>query len=205
VGVAVNVGVVVPWIDNGNTQRRAAQQRVTQHLRDGGYQLYVRAPVDPEASPGAARNAGAAQAISEGCDLLVFNDADSIVSYRQLDELVATADAAPGLVFGYSLYKRLDREMRCYQEIWAAPSMGCVAIQAACFDEVGGFEMGFQGWGYEDVEFANRCAALWPLRRVEGPLYHLWHGERRDDDSPTDSDPGLTAANLQRLREGAAA
>jgi hypothetical protein len=201
----VNVGVVVPWIDNGNTQRRAAQQRVTQHLRDGGYVVYVGSPFDEDASPGAARNEGADYAIDEGCDLLVFNDADSIVSYRQLDALVDTATAAPGLVFGYSLYKRLDREMRCYQEIWAAPSMGCVAIQASCFDEVGGFDTGFQGWGYEDVEFANRCAALWPLRRVDGPLYHLWHGERRDDDSPTDSDPGLTAANLQRLRETAVA
>lgn len=162
-------------------------------------------------SPGAARNYGVSHTTES---IIVFNDADSIVPLSQLYEAGSLAHRKPGLVFAYDLYVRLSERGTadfiggsnlddCASErtIAQSGSMGCVAISRACFNEVGGFDENYLGWGYEDLDFASRCNTLWPNRRVMGPLYHLWHGERNADDSPADSLPEQVAANLERWQE----
>ena len=80
--------------------------------------------------------------------------------------------------------------------IHEAPSHGCVAIRRVCFLEVG-YDEAYEGWGPEDQDFNRR--APWPVRRVTGELEHLWHGERRVDDSPLDTPAEAVAANWDRL------
>jgi hypothetical protein len=196
------VDLVVPWRDARNPFRLAAFERVLMHLNRLGELLdrdvrvtVGRVPSTEPWSPGAARNHGAA--IADG-DLLVFNDADSILSYRGLEALLDEAERAPGLVYGYDLYVRLDEELRVAETLYQTPSLGCVAILRECFEQVEGFDEHYQGWGYEDCDFAQRCQQRWPLRRLPGPLYHLWHGDRRPDDSPADSDPAQVERNLER-------
>jgi GT2 family glycosyltransferase len=144
-----------------------------------------------------ARNLGAEITAHEPdpATVLVFNDADSIIPHRQILEAVHQASVAPGLVYAYDLYLRLDEAGRVEQELFAPPSMGCAAISRDSFWEAGGFDQRFVGWGYEDVEFAQRCASRWPVRRVSGVLEHLWHGARNSDDSPADADPELVERN----------
>lgn len=53
----------------------------------------------------------------------------------------------------------------------------CLAVPRTLWDEVGGFDEGFVGWGGEDVAFSLAC---WTLRggkidRLGGDVYHLWH------------------------------
>lgn len=151
-------------------------------------------------SPGRARNKGAADCKA---DVIVFNDADTIVPVEQIRQAAKAAQDAPGLVFAYDLYLRVAKDGTVAdgpyeQEIMGSGSMGCVAIRRDCFNAAGGFDEGYLGWGYEDLDFANRCDKLWPNRRIPGPAYHLWHGDRRRDDSPTDSDPERVAENLKR-------
>jgi predicted glycosyltransferase involved in capsule biosynthesis len=195
------VEIVVPWRDSGNTLRLLNQTRVVDHLSSAAAVLpdhrftVTVSDCDGAWSPGRARNAAAYRSTA---DILVFNDADSIVSYRALEEAVRLADKAPGLVLGYDVYTRLDAEQRVIREIANSGSMGCAAIQRKCFLELQGFDELFEGWGYEDLEFVKRAAARWPIRRVQAPLYHLYHGDRRDDDSPDDSDPVLVQENLSR-------
>lgn len=164
-----------------------------------------------DGSPGAARNAGT---LTVETPFVVFNDADTIVAPQQIRSAVWQASQSPGLVYAYDLYLRLTREsseamMRGEQPHWPvpereilnAPSMGCAAISLECFREVGGFDEQYVGWGYEDVDFANRCAERWPLRRVPGPAFHLWHGERDPlTDAPDDADAAQVEANQSRLR-----
>ncbi len=130
--------------------------------------------------------------------MLVFNDGDSLVPAARMREAIRLAESEPGLVFAYTVYVR---ENQAGVPVWAmggSASMACVAIRRDCFDEVGGFDEGYEGWGYEDLDFVRRCAERWPLRRVDGEVVHLWHGDRNDDDSPADSDPVQVAANLER-------
>jgi GT2 family glycosyltransferase len=171
---------------------------VFRHLADGGFSPVV-VSTPPPWSPGKARNRGAWLALGE---VLVFNDADTIVPHEQIREAARLAAEQPGLVYGYSLYLSLAEGAepvsgKVEREIVNSPSMGCAAISRECFERLGGFDESYQGWGYEDVDFAVRAAELWPLRRVEGPAYHLWHGGRRLDDAPDDSDPFEVAANYQ--------
>lgn len=57
----------------------------------------------------------------------------------------------------------------------------CIAIPHAVFDDLGGFDERFRGWGFEDMAFQASVAGLYGYRRVEGDVVHLWHprsGER---------------------------
>lgn len=212
--------VIVPY--QFSFQRSAGFHQVAAHLGYGSViaaGAYSRTPDRDRAfswSPGQARNNGAL-IIAPSIDPIVFNDADSICPLKQIDEALRLAEEAPGLVFAYDLYCRLSPKATGKYLVdppedlfelpveWTMPnsgSMACVAISRACFEEVGGFDETYVGWGYEDLDFAQRCNKLWPNRRVTGPVYHLWHGERNADDSPADSDPAQVAANLERWANG---
>lgn len=140
---------------------------------------------EPASRIARARNQGAEMAAS---DVLVFNDADSLVSGFQIIRAITAARQEPGLVLAYSRYRRLTRAStdRILADGWKAEhvesdwqsetslSSGCVAISAACFDEIGGYD---ETWldGFEDYDFALRCNERWGNRRVPGDLLHLWH------------------------------
>jgi hypothetical protein len=159
-----------------------------------------------------ARNTGAACAPRQ---VIVFNDADTLCPPEQIREAVRLAAEAPGRVAAFDIYQRLTRratesltswrdaaEATVEAELFSPPSNGCMAISRASFEEVGGYDESFVGWGYEDCEFNHRCALLFgEPRRVPGEAYHLWHGERRPDDSPLSEPSSVVAANLARYQE----
>lgn len=140
-------------------------------------------------------------------DVIVFNDADSLVEPAHISRMVHDAHA-PGLVFGYTRYRRLNRRateglssyiMAFTQpdqffdwEMLNAGSNGCAAIRRECFEQVGGLDEKFEGWGYEDLAFDVICEAHWPSRRVAGDLVHLWHPTAEN------THPELTKANEAR-------
>lgn len=209
--------VLIPWrFGSGDDAPRTRNLvAVNDHLKASTF-LPLIGPADYH-SPGSARNKLVA-VYSKSDDVLVFNDADTICPPSQMFHAIELAEEAPGLVFAYSLYCRLtehvteevlkvdhlivnDDWMRLPLDglpILNSGSMGCVAIRRACFEEVGGFDESYVGWGYEDLDFATRCNALWPNRRVTGPVFHLWHGDRRADDSPQDADVDQVTLNHQR-------
>lgn len=207
--------IVIPWRTPASNPFRERNLRfVLEHLRAAGFSEPAGGPepIVAEAypwSPGAARNNGRRRVRAP---VVCFVDADTITPPEQIRTAIRLAAAAPGLVYGYDLYLRIGQRSteRMLQsagtphwptperEILNAPSFGCAAISTVCFDELGGFDERFLDWGYEDVEFAGR-AARWPIRRVPGVCFHLWHGERRPDDSPTDSERDLTRLNRRRL------
>lgn len=120
--------------------------------------------------------------------VILFNDADSLCKPEQIREAVRLAEEAPGLVFAFTNYCRLSQKttesLTSWRDACDAPvewemygsnSSGCVAISRESFLQVGGYD---ETWldGYEDYDFAFRCAEMFgPNRRVEGDLIHLFH------------------------------
>lgn len=71
----------------------------------------------------------------------------------------------------------LDRdEMDLYVERTNPLSWSCfIVIPRAVFDDMGGFDERFRGWGFEDLAFQSVVAGLFGFERVEGDVVHLWH------------------------------
>ena len=55
---------------------------------------------------------------------------------------------------------------------------GSMAIGAQAFNEIGGFDEKFVGWGGEDVEFWDRCLIRKVWEYTNLPILHLWHSSQ---------------------------
>lgn len=53
----------------------------------------------------------------------------------------------------------------------------CVAVSRKLWDEVGGFDERFVGWGFEDIGFRIACETLTgrPMVKLSSAMFHLWH------------------------------
>ena len=65
---------------------------------------------------------------------------------------------------------------------------GSIAITRSAYDQIGGFDESFVGWGGEDNEFWERAQMLrvWPYAYL--PIVHLWHSPqagKNDRGNPT--------------------
>lgn len=69
----------------------------------------------------------------------------------------------------------------------------CIVIPRSVWDDMGGFDERFQGWGFEDMAFQSVVCGLYGWERIEGDVIHLWHprseeriikGETRDTATP---------------------
>jgi GT2 family glycosyltransferase len=61
---------------------------------------------------------------------------------------------------------------------------GTIAVRRQTFDEIGGFDEEFVGWGGEDNEFFDRCLSRRFWRHAHLPFVHLWHAEQPRKDDP---------------------
>lgn len=51
----------------------------------------------------------------------------------------------------------------------------CIAVPRGTFDDMGGFDERFRGWGFEDMAFQSLVCGLYGWERIEGDVVHLWH------------------------------
>lgn len=143
-----------------------------------------------EFSRSKARNSGAS--FAQG-DTLVFCDADTIWNPDYL--LAAEILADNGWALPYTMYYNLTEDateaiLRCdtfdllmepepeeYEHALDYVISGTVVVPRKAFEEVGGYDERFIGWGYEDDAFATALTSLYgPPERVDGGFVcHLWH------------------------------
>lgn len=96
------------------------------------------------------------------------------------DTLIQLAeDETEQLVAGGALVARGERHPNTFS--------GVLAVPRALWDQVGGFDERFVGWGWDDIAFWSACWSLaGGFHRVPGLMYHLWHPRSRaeNEDSP---------------------
>ncbi len=129
-------------------------------------------------------------------DLAIVIDSDVMVNVEQVREALATAtrtgrvtwahrrwrgireDASTRLVADMrDLGPELDRDEldliveRTNPLSWSC----CIVIPRAVFNDLGGFDERFKGWGFEDMAFQSVVVGLYGYERVEGDVIHIWH------------------------------
>lgn len=130
----------------------------------------------------AARNAGVELARTS---VVIVMDADMRIDHLALRAAVSAADQHGGLHHPYRFVHYLDegdtrlvlhgvQPLRPYYESDNAPG-GCSVIRRSDYLAIGGFDETFQGWGFEDNDFATRASAAFGQTWGQGVAYHLWH------------------------------
>ncbi len=81
----------------------------------------------------------------------------------------------------------IPRDVGCQNVLENATGGGSLVISARAYQEIGGMDEQFVGWGGEDEEFWDRCLTrkVWEFGCL--PFIHLWH----------EAQPGKRAANGQ--------
>jgi hypothetical protein len=51
----------------------------------------------------------------------------------------------------------------------------CIAVPRAIWDDIGGMDERFEGWGFEDMAFQSLIVGLYGHERIEGDVLNLWH------------------------------
>jgi hypothetical protein len=121
-------------------------------------------------------------------DVAVIADADCLVDTAQLRRAARRARETGRMVLAYERWAGLDQVMTDrvlggFTGSWepgvAVPLWGTcssmVAVTFALWDDVGGFDPRFVGWGMEDVAFSLAASTLGGQERMPGTVWHLWH------------------------------
>jgi hypothetical protein len=147
------------------------------------------------------RSAAINRAAEGEWDVAVILDSDTIVDVDLVEEGIARAHACGRLVLPFDVRCLLDRQgtekvLAGHRGPWdrfirhrQTPTDAYVYISGAqcvprrLWDDVGGFDERFEGWGGEDDAFHAACMALAgqdPRRdRLKGKAWHLWHRTSR--------------------------
>lgn len=138
-------------------------------------------------SPSKARNDAARNAGQ--WEVAIFCDADSVLgSLTQAAQAEEIAGRTRGYVICHSRICYLEDEAT--EAVYAGmnPDCGmttdrvkktsetCFAIHRRLWDEVGGYDERFVGWGWQGICFYLACLRLGKVDRVNGDIFHLWHG-----------------------------
>lgn len=208
--------VIIPWRDKGNPRRRANLRRVLRHLEAGGWPYYLADDGRADDEPFGRQHAYNRGIAAQPADAWVFYEADMIVPHEQIEDALAAALAAPGLVVPFSVRHELDAESSIDVAAGAPPqqyppeasyrgSYGAVnVVSAETMRLVGQWDERLTGHWYDDTAmlYAFETATGNPVRYIDGPGWHLWHptGYTPNCD-PADFHPSeVEATNRNRQR-----
>lgn len=184
--------ILTPWRDSGCPHREAARAWLADYYVAAGLGPVVYGDSDHEQfNRSAARNAAAR---ASGADVLVFLDADALVTPGAIQSAARVARDTGRLVKPFRRAGFLTQEgtRRLLEEgRWPRTpdtehgltddfvGLGWV-IRADSFAKMGGWDEAFEGYGGEDNAFTRACeVVLGPVGSVAGAAYSLWHpGER---------------------------
>lgn len=178
---------VVPY--RASKARVAGYDKVVAHLHAVADEVIVTDDGGDTFSRGASINQGVEWAAEMSLDAVVVAcDADLIVPHDQLLDAVKIARFAGQVVLPFDRYHYLTGDASRRVVAGApldrgAPATftmdtsvgGTFVCTVDTFDQVGGFDPRFRGWGGEDYAFHAAADTLVGVCRVRGPLFHLWH------------------------------
>ena len=163
------VTVVIPFGGHA-PDRRDALAQVVSFYREHFPDWHIRINISHERPFNRARTVNRGVRFAPAA-MVVINDADSLCEPARIREAVRVAKHERAIVQAFTRYVKLDETgAHCWEQepTW---NHGCVAVRRSVFLDAGGYDEGYRGWGYEDLDLNLRLDLL----RVPGTLTHLWH------------------------------
>lgn len=122
-------------------------------------------------------------------DVAIVADSDSFVSTDQIHQAVDTCRRTGQVTFAYDRYCYLSRQMSQlvmsgYFGDWypgveftmVGTCSSMLAVPRGPWDEMGGADEGFVGWGGEDIAISLGLQTFGGgMQRIRGDVWHLWH------------------------------
>jgi hypothetical protein len=182
----MNAVVLVPFRSDPVQPRRDA---IWDHVRArwDGWRLVVGDNDGPEFDRASSINRAAAEA--GDWDVAIVSDADCLLDPMHLAEeacQVALAEFAYVVPHNRlvdvtrrgtdAILRGRDPERARHKETIALTWGGMFAIPRGMWDMLGGFDRRFWGYGGEDLALIFACGTIGQQLRLDGALYHLWHG-----------------------------
>jgi len=177
---------LVPWRADGGHR-----ERLWAHCHKLWAQALPDIPIVIGASPEGPFNRSAAinDAAWGNWDVGVVLDADVIANPDHVLDAIWLASSTGRVALPYDRFTGLntsmtERILRGYAGDWERGARfrsnrhesSIVCIPRALWDEIGGFDERFVGWGQEDVAFIQAARVLGGgIERIAGTVFHLWH------------------------------
>ena len=82
---------------------------------------------------------------------------------------------------GQAIQRRMDAPMSSDSaeynsgQVFHDSNGGCIWVEARLYEEIGGHDERFRGWGWEDRDFWRRLARLTAIETMQGRMHHLDH------------------------------
>jgi hypothetical protein len=123
-------------------------------------------------------------------DVALVIDSDVICDPEQVAEALERAHDEQRIYLAFSRRHNLNQKgtekiMQGDQGSWRKyiaktyndMASSAIAIPRSVWDQLGGFDEKFEGWGFEDSAFALAYETLTgnTIQKVQGELWHLWH------------------------------
>lgn len=141
------------------------------------------------------RSAARNQAAQGAWDVAVFADADTVPDLPLVDQAIEIAESTGRLVCPQHEFRSLTRSSTnavlagdiaphkaATRWVYPNPKSSCIVVPRSLWDDVGGYDERFCGWGFEDASFYHACEALGGVIRLAGACSHLWHPRSPDKD-----------------------
>lgn len=210
------ISIIVPLKDRFPQFQRMVRSLVKAELERWDVELLVVDHASDDGDPGEACKAmnlpagiidlappfNRSRALNEGVkvalgDTYFFLDADMIVPPEAFERIRRVAQH--GTVW-FPECEREDERGNIISDHHCTCGYGICAISREDFEKVGGWDEKFTAWGYDDVDFKERCekAGLGICRERLKGLIHQWHPNTWEHRNKHTAHPGATSY----MREG---
>ena len=184
----MNQQIIIPWRDIEDPWRNKHFDTLVEHYSND-FNI-VLGDNDGNFNRSAARNKGVLDSTSE---ISVIIDADNFIPLKQIHDAINAASIEDVLVKPFSLFGYLTEEStKLFYEYWNGSVMGfsptyenspvsdftggAYVIRRSLWNDIGGMDEGFIGWGAEDDAFHLLCKAMnIKVKYIDGVDYHLYH------------------------------
>lgn len=206
--------LLIPW-RGGNVYRERNLSFVLDWYSPLGLEVFLGDSGHEPFNRGASRNA-AAQAAG-AWDRALIADADCLAEIDVVRRAFDLASSTGKLILPHNDFwdltkkgtEKFMRDPNRYRDNpsyfarvspirWAQPvaPSGALVLTRAAYDEIGGYDPGFKGWGYEDTALLFDAERTVGYERLIGRLVHLYH--MRDRHSPEHQEHNQELARKHR-------